>query len=163
MGHPGKREARARAPPLGFYLSDAIVAYDGSASGNIKLPFGNFILSGKIKADILMNASTLSWITDYKILGGNLSRARALASRYYCRVLSSGTGRYRAAKRDPDNDGEKRKESGRPPKIRRTLAIGGIARPYSRCRILSDGTGRDRFAHRYCHCAAAVSDDRPWR
>ena len=65
-------------PPPGFYLSDAIDAYDGRASGNIKFPFGNFILSAKIRADILINASTLSWITDYKILGGNLGFAATI-------------------------------------------------------------------------------------
>jgi len=59
-------------PPPGFYLSDTIYAYQGTASGNIKFPFGHFTLSGQIKADFLVNISTVSWITDYKILGGDL-------------------------------------------------------------------------------------------
>jgi hypothetical protein len=50
-------------PPPGFYLSDMIYAYHGDISGNVKLPFGNFTLSGNIKADFLINLSTVSWIT----------------------------------------------------------------------------------------------------
>ncbi len=65
-------------PPPGFYLSDAIIAYEGTASGNVKFPFGNFTLSGKIKADILVDASTISWITDLKILGGDLGFAATI-------------------------------------------------------------------------------------
>ena len=42
-------------PPPGFYLSDTIYAYQGTASGNIKFPFGRFTLSGQIKADFLVD------------------------------------------------------------------------------------------------------------
>jgi hypothetical protein len=65
-------------PPPGFYLSDTVYAYQGSASGNIKFPFGDFTLSGRIKEDFLVNISTLSWITDTKILGGNLGFAATI-------------------------------------------------------------------------------------
>src|SRR5437870_12972919 len=65
-------------PPPGFYLSESVYAYQGSASGNIKFPFGNFTLSGRIKEDFLVNISTLSWITDTKILGGNLGFAATI-------------------------------------------------------------------------------------
>src|SRR5262249_36538620 len=65
-------------PPPGFYLSDTVYAYQGSASGNIQFPFGNFTLSGKVKVDFLVNISVLSWITDYKILGGDLGFAATI-------------------------------------------------------------------------------------
>jgi hypothetical protein len=65
-------------PPPGFYLSDTIYAYHGDISGNVKLPFGKFTLSGNIKADFLVNLSTVSWITDYKILGGDLGFAATI-------------------------------------------------------------------------------------
>src|SRR6266536_252626 len=61
-------------PPPGFYLSDTVWAYQGTANPgrNLNFPFGNFTLSGRIKWDFLVNISTLSWITDTKILGGTL-------------------------------------------------------------------------------------------
>jgi hypothetical protein len=65
-------------PPPGFYLSDTVYAYQGSASAGrgLTFPFGNFTLSGRIKEDFLVNISTISWITDTKILGGNLGLPR---------------------------------------------------------------------------------------
>src|SRR5262245_59581154 len=65
-------------PPPGFYLTDTVYAYQGTASGNAKFPFGNFTLSGKVKADFLVNIPTVSWITDYKILGGDLGFAATI-------------------------------------------------------------------------------------
>ena len=35
-------------------------------------------MSGKIKADLVVDASTISWITDLKILGGNLGFAATI-------------------------------------------------------------------------------------
>src|SRR5712692_9073203 len=42
-------------PPPGFYLSDTVYAYQGSASAGrgLTFPFGNFTLSGRIKEDFL--------------------------------------------------------------------------------------------------------------
>jgi hypothetical protein len=67
-------------PPPGFYLSDTVYAYQGSASAGrgLTFPFGNFTLSGRIKEDFLVNISTISWITDTKILGGNLGFAATI-------------------------------------------------------------------------------------
>jgi len=65
-------------PPPGFYLSDSIYAYQGSASGNVKFPFGHVNLAAQIKEDFLVNVSTLSWVTDTKILGGNLGFAATI-------------------------------------------------------------------------------------
>ena len=65
-------------PPPGFYLSDSIYAYQGSASGNRKFPFGHVSLSAQIKEDFLFDISTMSWITDVKILGGNLGFAATI-------------------------------------------------------------------------------------
>jgi hypothetical protein len=65
-------------PPPGFYLSDTIYAYHGDISGNLKLPFGKFTLSGNVKADFLINPSTVTWITDYKIFGGDLGFAATI-------------------------------------------------------------------------------------
>ncbi len=62
-------------PPPGFYLSDTIYAYQGSASGNKKFPFGHVNLAAQIKEDFLVNVSTLTWVADTKILGGNLGFA----------------------------------------------------------------------------------------
>src|ERR1700730_19330466 len=67
-------------PPPGFYLSDAVYAYRGSvtAGRGLSFPFGDFTLSGRIKEDFLVNISTLSWITDTKIFGGNLGFAATI-------------------------------------------------------------------------------------
>src|SRR6266516_5693952 len=67
-------------PPPGFYLSDTVYAYQGSASAGrgLTFPFGNFTLSGRIKEDFLVNISTISWITDTKILGVNLGFAATI-------------------------------------------------------------------------------------
>jgi hypothetical protein len=67
-------------PPPGFYFSDSIYAYQGSASasGKVKFPFGHVNLAGQIKEDFLVNISTLSWVTDYKILGGSLGFAATI-------------------------------------------------------------------------------------
>jgi hypothetical protein len=59
-------------PPPGFYLSDSVYAYQGSASGNTKFPFGHVNLAARLKEDFLVNVSTFSWVTDTKILGGDL-------------------------------------------------------------------------------------------
>jgi hypothetical protein len=65
-------------PPPGFYLADTIYAYHGAASGNVQFPFGNFTLSGNIKADLIFNLSTVSWITNTKIFGGDLGFAATI-------------------------------------------------------------------------------------
>ncbi len=67
-------------PPPGIYLSDTVYAYQGNASAGrgLTFPFGNFILSGRIKENFLVNVSTLSWITETKILGGNLGFAATI-------------------------------------------------------------------------------------
>src|SRR6266568_9441718 len=65
-------------PPPGFYLSDSIYAYQGSASGNKKFPFGHVNLAAQIKEDFLVNVSTLTWVADTKILGGNLGFAATI-------------------------------------------------------------------------------------
>jgi hypothetical protein len=62
-------------PPPGFYLSDSVYAYQGSASGSVKFPFGHANLAVQVKEDFLINISTLTWVTDTKILGGNLGFA----------------------------------------------------------------------------------------
>jgi len=58
-------------------LSDSIYAYQGSASGSLKFPFGR-VLAAQIKEDFLFDISTMSWITDVKILGGNLGFAATI-------------------------------------------------------------------------------------
>ncbi len=64
-------------PPPGFYLSDSVYAYQGSAGGNVKFPLGVSLDAG-VKASFLVNISTVSWITDARILGGNLGFAATI-------------------------------------------------------------------------------------
>jgi hypothetical protein len=59
-------------PPPGFYLSDSVYAYEGSAGAAKKFPFGQASISGNLKEQFLVDVPMLSWITDVKILGGNL-------------------------------------------------------------------------------------------
>ena len=61
-------------PPPGLYFSDTVYAYQGSAtvSATHPFPFGDVFLSGNIKVNFLVNGPTFSWITDYKLLGGNV-------------------------------------------------------------------------------------------
>ena len=61
-------------PPPGFYFSDTVYAYQGTASPSATrpFPFGDVFLSGNLKIDFLVNISAFSWITDYKLLGGDL-------------------------------------------------------------------------------------------
>jgi len=78
-------------PPPGFYLSDSVYAYQGSASGNKKFPFGHANLAAQIKEDFLVNVSTLTWVTDTKILEGNLGFAATVPfpiGRYCCKKIS---------------------------------------------------------------------------
>ena len=63
-------------PPPGLYLSDSVYAYQGSASGTKKFPFGQTSLSANIKEQFLVDVPMLSWITDLKILVATLALRR---------------------------------------------------------------------------------------
>jgi hypothetical protein len=79
-------------PPPGFYFSDTVYAYQGTAnvSGTRRFPFGDILLSGNIKYDVLFNISSFSWITDYKILGGDLGFAATIPTPFGTERTSAG-------------------------------------------------------------------------
>jgi hypothetical protein len=64
-------------PPPGVYFSDTVWFYNGSASGNIRFPFGRTVDAG-ISEKFAIDAATLSWFTDAKFLGGTLGFAATL-------------------------------------------------------------------------------------
>jgi hypothetical protein len=55
-----------------------VYAYQGSASGSVKIPFGRVGLEAGVKEDFLVDIPVLTWITDTKILGGNLGFAATI-------------------------------------------------------------------------------------
>ncbi len=61
-------------PPPGIYYSDTFYLYSGSASGNLKIPFGQVVAAG-LKYQFVVNVSQVAWVTDLKALGGSIGFA----------------------------------------------------------------------------------------
>jgi hypothetical protein len=59
------------APPPGVYFTNFMWFYNGSAGGNISLPFGQQVAAG-VNANAQVDLPVLTWSTPVQILGGNL-------------------------------------------------------------------------------------------
>jgi hypothetical protein len=64
-------------PPPGVYFSNTLWFYNGSASSNLRLPFGRILATG-VNEKFAIDAATLSWFTAATVLGGTLGFAATL-------------------------------------------------------------------------------------
>jgi hypothetical protein len=64
-------------PPAGVYFSDTFYLYTGSASANLRIPFGQVIGAG-LTYQFVVNISQAAWVTDVKVLGGSLGFAATI-------------------------------------------------------------------------------------
>jgi hypothetical protein len=64
-------------PPAGFYFSDTFYLYTGSASANLRIPFGQVIGAG-LTYQFVVNISQVAWVMDVKVLGGSTGFAATI-------------------------------------------------------------------------------------
>ena len=85
----------ATLPPPGIYLRDYNVAY---ASDRLNDPKGNEINAADPKAFVYANVPRLIWITDLKLLGGNIGVDALLPLQYTSLEANTPAGKYDASK-----------------------------------------------------------------